>query len=170
MIGIQRQIGYILLLLCLSLVPFHFNLSDRGITYYRELIGSIFLFLLLIDIFKERYVSLKIRKEIFFLLLFPCLLIATVFYDSGIPLYRGGSGIQGITEVDINPRLYVLRNAIIYLPMVFYLAFRGISEKEIKRLCLLSTIVAPFSILFYLLSVYEDAEFSLFLLGTMGEY
>ena len=173
MIGIQRQIGYILLLLCLSLVPFHFTLSDRGFTYYRELIGSIFLFLLLIEIFKERYVSLKIRKEIFFLLLFPFLLIATVFYDTGIPLYRGETGLQGITNtevININPRLYVLRNALLYLPMVFYLAFRGITEKEIQRLCLVSIIVAPFSILLYLLTVYEDSTFSIFLLGEMGQF
>ena len=96
--------------------------------------------------------------------------MASAFYDSGETLYVGNTGLQGITEVNVDPRLYVLRNSLLYLPMVFYFACIGISEKEINRICFIAIAVAPFSILFYLLTVYDDSTFSIFLLGEMGQF
>ena len=72
-----------------------------------------------------------------------------------IILYDDGTSVANITNdlVNIDPRIYVLRNALLYLPMILYFSIRGITDKEIQKIAIISIAAAPFSILFYLLKL-----------------
>ena len=165
-----NKFGLYLLFLLLTIIPFHHKASDFGLSsYYREMIAVGFLILLSFNLLNQKPFSLKVRKEVFYLILFPFLLCLSALYDPMGVLY--GGSINDITNVTINidPRLYVLRNALLYLPMVLYFATRGITREEINKIAVLSLAIAPFSIIFYLISVLKSEDFSIFLLGEMSE-
>ena len=167
-----NKIGLYLLYLLLIIIPFHFAAGDFGVPmFYREIIGISFLLLLLVNLYQERYLDFKIRKELLFLILGPVLLIFSALYDPMIILYSDGTSFNDITSesIDIDPRLYVLRNAILYLPMILYFSRRGMSKKEIEHIAIISVAVAPLSILFYVFTILESGYFSIFLLGEMSE-
>ena len=167
--------GFLLLLLFLSITPFHFYSEYFGIfSLYREMMALIFLILLLVNLYAAGPISINPRKEIWYLILFPILLMISAIYDPMVMLYReqnymGGAGVSDITNFEVDPRVYILRNAIIYLPMTFYIASRGLSEKEIQQIAFISVFIAPFSVLAYLLHILESTNFSIFLLGEVAE-
>ena len=79
--------GLYTLLLVVSLVPFHFALSkSSGITFYREFIALLFILFLIISLIELGTLRLKIRSELFFLLLFPLLLAIAALYDPMVNL------------------------------------------------------------------------------------
>ena len=167
-----NKIGLYLLYLLLIIIPFHFAAGDYGVPmFYREIIGISFLLLLLVNLYQERYLDFKIRKELLFLILGPVLLIFSALYDPMIILYSDGTSVNDITSesIDIDPRLYVLRNAILYLPMILYFSRRGMSKKEIEHIAIISVAVAPLSILVYVFTILKSGYFSIFLLGEMSE-
>ena len=155
------------------MIPHHFYFSTIGtLGFYREIMALFFLGLLSLNLAHERFIGFKMRKEIFYLLLFPFLLFFAVIYDPLINLYQTSYGLETTASSavqNIDPRAYVLRNVLLFLPLVLYFSNRGISNQELKDLAAISVLVAPSSILFYLLSVYEQEGFSLFLLGSMSE-
>ncbi len=162
------------LFLLISLVPFHFALSKTsGVTFYREFFALLFIMFLTISLIELGSLKLRIRSEIFFLLLFPLLLSIAALYDPMVNLYQDAWGLATIAstfEGEADPRIYVLRNALLYLPMVIYLAIRGLSPEEINKIAYISVLIAPLSIVFYLYSVYEEGNLSIFLLGDMAEH
>jgi len=167
-----NKFGLYLLFLLLTIIPFHHKASDFGLSsYYREMIAVGFLILLSFNLLNQKPFSLKVRKEIFYLILFPFLLCLSALYDPMGVLYKYGGSVNDITNVTINiePRLYILRNALLYLPMILYFATRGITEEEVNKIAILSLAVAPFSIIIYLVSVLKSGNFSIFLLGEMSE-
>ena len=169
--SILDKLGLYLLFLIISVIPFHFWASDFGIfVFYREIIAIGFFILLISNLLLHRHLSLRIRKELFFIILFPILLCIAALYDPMINLYSRGS-LENITNdtLTLDPRIYVLRNSFLYLPMVLYFSNRGITENEIKQIAIISVAIAPFSILFYLLNILEESAFSIFLLGEMSE-
>jgi hypothetical protein len=170
---ILNKIGIYGLYCLLIMVPHHFYFSTiTAFVYYREFMAVFFLALLFMHLAYERFIDYRIRKEIFYLLLFPVLLCVAAIYDPLINLYQESYGLETMissVSMQIDPRVYILRNAILYLPLVLYFSNRGISNQELKDLASISVLVAPFSIVFYLLSVYEQGNFSLFLLGEMAE-
>ncbi|MDC0586994.1 hypothetical protein OAP06_04520 [Gammaproteobacteria bacterium] len=170
-----NKFGFILLILFSSIIPFHFYSENFGIFYlYREMMAAIFLLLLLINLYGAGPIPIRPRKEVFYLMLFPFLLLLSAIYDPMELLYKeqyymGGGSVSDISQINVDPRIYILRNAVIYLPMTFYIAVRGLSEKEISQIALFSVLVAPFSVLGYLLDLLESGTFSIFLLGEMTE-
>ncbi len=170
-----NKFGFLLLILFLGITPFHFYSDNFGIFYlYREMMAIVFIFLLLINLYDAGPILIKPRKEVWYLILFPCLLLVSALYDPMVLLYKeqyymGGGGVANISQVDVDPRIYILRNAFIFLPMTLYIAVRGLSEKEISYIALFSVIVAPFSVLAYLLDLIESTNFSIFLLGEVQE-
>ncbi len=173
-INLFDKFGIYLLYLAVSLVPFHFNLASLpGIAFYRELIAFLFIGLIIQKLYENGILSFSARSEVIFLIIFPILVSVSAIYDPLIDLYQSDIYLNTITtsvEGDIDPRIYIIRNALLYLPLVLYFSLRGISRIEISNLSLFVTIVAPFSILFYLLFAYESGNFSIFLLGEMAEY
>tara|TARA_Y200000002_G_C22684459_1_gene665433 strand:- start:3 stop:1265 length:1263 start_codon:yes stop_codon:yes gene_type:complete len=170
---IVHKFGLYALYLLMSIVPFHFSVSEYSeMTLYREYFFLFFLFLFLLTLIEREHVTLTIRPEIFFLMLSIFCLALSALYDPMIDLYRFSWDwqITSKSAAGIDPRLFVLRAAVIYVPMIFYFSLRGLKENEIKNIAFISVIVAPFSLLVYLMSVFDGSIFSIFLLGQMAEY
>ena len=172
MLVLLNKIGLYLLLFLLIVIPFHFKSGDFGIAYYyREITSICFVILLFVNLLNEKPFPLIIRKEIFYLILFPFLLCLSAFYDPMIILYKNGASLEDITSqiIHIDPRIYILRNALLYLPMILYFSTRGITEEELNKIAIVSLVIAPLSIIFYLLTLLEESTFSVFILGEINK-
>ena len=106
--------------------------------YYREVFSLLFIVLFLRHRFSDISHSMLNKKvfiEILWLALFPLIIITLALVDPMVELY-GDSLSVGVTAYDgiVNPKLYVFRNAVIYLPMVFYIAVRGLSLSDINKI------------------------------------
>lgn len=140
--------GLYALYLLLLIQPFHFIISEQ-FSYYREGFSAVFYLLLIYYYQKTGFIKrmdYRIRKETFYLLLFCLLLIIFAFIDSGVNLYEADYTEASLHLTTISPNLYIIRNALIYVPMVLYFAAIGLREDEIKRIAMIIVIVAPFSI------------------------
>jgi hypothetical protein len=141
------------LLSFLILNPFHFILYDKFI-YYREVFALFFSVLGCLQFFsysKRGFARhYPVRIELFFLLFFCFLLIMFAILDPGRNLYGSDNSGASLQLQSMNPVLYVLRNAFIYIPMVVYFAFRGITESGIRKIAFTTVAIAPFSVLTYI--------------------
>jgi len=170
-----NDFGLLFLMLALTITPFHFYSEDFGIfSLYREMMAAIFLLLLLANLYAAGEIPITPRKEVFYLMLFPILLMISTLYDPMQMIYEeqnflSGSGVSDITNFDLDPRIYILRNACLFLPMTFYIASRGLSQKEIQQIAFISVLISPFSALAYTLDILESGDFSIFLLGELAE-
>lgn len=142
-------LGLYMLLLLLILNPFHFFLFDK-IVYYRETISGIFLILCFIKylskgkgILNQHYdVGIDMGLVIFF----PLILCMFALLDTGRNLYNSDITEASLHLKYLNPDLYVLRNAFLYVPMVIYFALRGLKDSEIVKIAFVTVLIAPFSI------------------------
>jgi hypothetical protein len=169
---ISRFLGFVSLLLLSSMIPFHHYIVDLGpIQLYREIFFILFSILFIYEFLLHGPVHMKkLRLDVMAFVTFPFLLFLAALYDPLIDLYGYGDSLGGITNVAVDPRVYVIRNAILYLPMVLYFYFRSISVQEMRFLALSIACIGPFSILAYLLyALKTGGGFGLFLLGDMAE-
>lgn len=146
-------LGLYVLFLLLLMNPFHFVVTEK-LSYYREFLVALFSILLFFKVTTTKRLLgrlHKVRKEIFFLVLFPFLLILFAIVDAGKNLYGSDILSASLRLEKVDPILYVLRNAFLYIPMVLYFAVRGLTKKEISQIALVTVIVAPFSVLQYLI-------------------
>jgi hypothetical protein len=143
------KLGFGLLILLLILQPFHFWMQDIFV-YYRELFAALFaiLFLLRIASTYEKHSFHNAEALLIVFLLFigvhSLLIKGNVLYD-----------MKDITDASlqlttVDPTLYVLRNAVLYIPMVLYFSARGLTAKEITLICRVVSITAIFSVLAFL--------------------
>lgn len=166
MLGIFNLVS---LLVC---VAFNFEIS-KTYTYYRELFGGLFgglwLWQFATSVPSDAGASLRVHKTMFYLILFPVLLVIWSLIDSGISLY-GETSFSEVSEnlSASNVTLYVLRNALLYLPMVFYFSRRGLREQELQLIALAAVLVAPFSIAAYLTSSEIGSLLAINLLADSG--
>jgi hypothetical protein len=168
---ILDMVGLLALVLLFTGNAFHFEIHETY-SFYREQFGILFLVLsfwyLLIRARALGLNSLRMNRALFFLLLFPFMLIIWSSVDPGVPLY-GEAGMGGTTDklgASVGFTLYVLRNALLYLPMVLYVYLRGLNRQEIRIIALAVILVAPFSISAYL----ESEEIAtLATMGLLGE-
>lgn len=150
------SIGFFALLCLLVINAFHFKVNG-SLVYYREIFFVMFFILsagyLLKKLNGVRASVFRINKLLFFLFLFPVLLVVWSFLDSGRELYGGASTEDMPIHVPgIAMSIYVLRNAVLYLPMVLYFYLRGLSLSEIKLVAFVAILIAPLSISSFLLS------------------
>ncbi len=149
-------VGLYFVLLLMVLVPLHQEVSQLVSYYYREMFGLVFIVLLFMHRPSEIYRSMFNRRvyvEISLLLLFPLLIVVTAMVDPMVNLY--GSDLSEILSSDtkVNPKLYVFRNVIIYLPMLLYIAVRGLSPSDINKIAVFSALIAPVSIVIYMVGL-----------------
>lgn len=150
--GRSDLIGLYALFLLLTLNPFHFLVTEKFV-YYREFFAMIFgvLWIYKGTTTKKAFTSCpKVRREVFYLILFPLLLILFAIVDTGRNLYSSDYLGASMVLETVNPSLYVLRNAFLYIPMALYFSVRGITEKEVHGIALITMVVAPFSIISFL--------------------
>ena len=168
---ISRFLGIASLLLLSSIIPFHHFIVELGpIQLYREIFFILFSILFIYEFLLHGPVSIKkVRLDVIAFVTFPFLLFLAALYDPLVDLYGLGESLGDITNATVDPRVYVIRNAILYLPMVLYFYFRSISAQEMRFLALSIASIGPFSILAYLLYAFKTQGFGLFLLGDMAE-
>ena len=147
--SLSDKTGFFFLCILLFIQPFHF-ITRNKFTYYREFFAALFFILVLLQLQKKGFSFFR-RREVFFLILSMLYIILAAFFDSGVSLY-GDMDMTAASEnlSNINPTIYVLRNAFIYIPMVFYISLRGISWNELKKICIIITLAAPLSIIAFL--------------------
>lgn len=167
-----ETLGLVALLLLLAGTAFHFETS-KSYLYYRELFSALFaalwLWLLLTRTWFLQGGDPRIDKSLFYLTLFPVLLVLWSLGDPGVPLYGATDLAGGVSEhVDANDStLYVLRNALLYIPMVLYFSLRGLNEQELRLIALFAVLIAPFNVASYLQS--GDPATFLASLGVLAE-
>ena len=99
------------------------------------------------------------------------MLAISAIYDPMIDLYGYSEGMANVTKSSsIDPRIYVLRNAFLYVPLVLFLSTQDIRKSAISVIAISTILIAPFSIILYLVEAYESDGFSIFLIGEMAQY
>lgn len=146
-----HRAGYLLLLAFFTALPFHARVSER-VLYYREAAAAAFfvMWLILIAGRKRDVLTVGISREMLAFVAFPCWLGAMALFDPGVDLYGDGRNSALLDDAAVGASLYVLRNALLYVPMVLYVAVRGLSVDEVRRLALITVLAAPLAIVDFL--------------------
>jgi hypothetical protein len=147
------KIGFSSIVTLFILNAFHFVVSEEY-PLYREYFGILFIILsgtYLIRKIVHREDGLKINRLIYFIIIYPILLLAWTLFDSGEYLYGKYYAEAASLHIGKAPLyLYIIRNSVLYLPMVIYMYLRGINIKEIQVISFIAIIIAPMSIQSYL--------------------
>lgn len=155
----------------IAMLAFHFQFSSlKYVLLYRELFAVFFIMITLMYVVSIRNDFVyKVSSEGIIFFLSIILIINSAAYDQGYDIYNFGDTLSSITNADVDPRLYVLRNVLIYIPLVLMFAVRGATSKDIRIISIISILVAPFSIIFYLQYALQSGNLGLFVLGEMAE-
>lgn len=156
-------LGLNLVLILMMLLLVHKEVVSL-LPFYREIFAIFFILLILKQ--KKLDISQFILNRKFFLvnvslIIFPLLIIILGFIDPMVSLYP--DTLKKATDFggDINPKFYIFRNAVIYLPMLFYISIRGLSTKDINKIASVIAFFAPISICTYLFNLgYPNPPFS----------
>jgi len=164
----MKKIGLYVLCALLLVQPFHFFVT-KYLFYYREIFAVVFS-ILIVQYLLNNSIVLSMRIEVFFILLFLFALILFALFDPGNNLYEEIDYYGEVSETisDGYLALYVLRNALLYIPMICYLALRGLSEKEVKKIAVIVTFVAPISIVAFLYNVGFFPSFNIIEIVSLG--
>ena len=161
-----NKIGFFLLILFFMLVPIHFWTVEKISYVYKEIFAFIFL-LLTIPLLSQKS-SFHLKSELFYYLCFIIYVLLSSFLIESRLLYPDLNDSEGY---DTNGNLYVIRNTLIYIPMLIYIYKRGLTSKEITFLLKVISVFGVISIIVYL-SFYDistDLESALKLF-TLGGY
>jgi hypothetical protein len=161
-------IGLLALLLLFGLNAFHYTVNQDHVFYfYREFFAAFFTGLWFWSFVTRtgwlHGAASRMNRSLFYFLLFPVLLAIWSLIDPGVPLY-GDLDLEKVSEhlSGQSVTLYVLRNALLYVPVVLYVSRRGLNEPEIRLIALVAILLAPLSINAYL----QSGEFAT--LATLG--
>ncbi len=156
------QPGLCALIFLISIVPFH-QIVGGYFPYYKELFTLIF-FVLVIDLlFRQKITTSKL--ELLFLVSFPGLLVLCALADTDNKLYDDSGITYSEGMLSVKPVFFMLRCAILHIPMVMYFAIRGVTRSEINKVARICVCVAPISVLAYLYCA-ENASLANMLNGT----
>ncbi len=100
-------------------------MSSDWFVYYRELIAVVFVTLWFVTVFSKKRAQIDIsvfKREIILIVLFALLLAVWSFFDPGISLYNKDLTDASLQLTEVNPKIYVIRNATLYLPMILYIS------------------------------------------------
>tara|TARA_B100001059_G_scaffold229283_1_gene261668 strand:- start:116 stop:1348 length:1233 start_codon:yes stop_codon:yes gene_type:complete len=163
-----NKIGFFSLILFFTMVSIHFWTIEKISYFYKEIFA--FIFLLLTVPFLRQKKSFHLKSELWFYLLFIIfVLLSSLLIESRI-LYPG-SAINSPKDYDVNGNIYVIRNVLIYLPMLIYIYKRRLTFKEITFLLKVISVFGFISIIVYLsfYNISTDLESALKLF-TLGGY
>ena len=146
MIKYINKIGFFTLVVFFMLVPLHFWTSLKLSYFYKEAFALVFLILTIPLLNKTR--SYRLGYELFFLLLFIIYLFLCSFFFNSRELYPGD---QNLIELSISQDFYVIRNALLYIPMLIYIYKRGLVKNEINFLLKIISIFGVISIVVFLI-------------------
>jgi O-antigen ligase len=144
-----HKFGYFALILFFVLVSVHFWTAEKVSYFYKEFFAFVFIVLTIPYLKKKK--NLYIRSEVFFLFLFIIYMFLSSFLFDSRQIYKFE---ESIIKLSISPDLYVIRNALLYIPMLIYIHKRGLSIKEINLLLQVISVSGVLSIVAFL--VFHD--------------
>ncbi len=158
--------GFFLLCVVFMALPFHAQLIDK-FRYYQEFFALFFISLIIMR--SRRFFNIIIkRRELFYTMLLIPILIFAAMYDEGISLYSDYFSNIMTMKLGVDLRLYIIRNAVLYIPMIVYLSMRGCSHRELRTICFIVTAMFPCSLYFFLHSNPELDKLSIELFTESG--
>jgi len=146
------------------LVPIHFWTIEKISYLYKEIFALIFLLLTVPLSSQKSSFSFKLELLYYFCFIFYVLL-STILIEPR-SLYTGFNESE---IYNLNGNLYVIRNILIYIPMLIYIYKRRLTFKEITFLLKVISVFGVISILayltFYEISTDLESALKLFALG-----
>ena len=145
-----EKTGLYIFFLFLAIHPFH-NVISVKFVFYREVFSLFFFSLWFLKITLKNNLNIiaehKVANQVMLMTaFFPFLLLLFSLFDSGKNLYQSTYTDASTMLSSISPSLYVLRNAILYIPMIFYFSLRGLKEKEIQKISFIIVLFGGISI------------------------
>ena len=147
---------YLFIALVLS-IQFHFWII-QFFPIYRDVISLLFLCLALHELIKKKKIDIKFNVFTSYTV-FVLFLMVLSFYDTDYRLYGSDIKIETATTFISEQFVvfYILRNALLYLPVIFYYYLRrGVLElKFIEDVFFAFNLMLPFTMYFFTLEVFE---------------
>lgn len=132
-------------LLLFGLLPFHHIIGAR-FSFYREVFALLFV-LLSFRYMLEARINLLQVFEFKILLLWVVYLVLCYIIDPGDVNIYGDDELKATIHLETFSRKdYVMRNALVYLPLFLMLILRGMSKKELSALLFVVFLSSPVSI------------------------
>lgn len=140
-------------------VSAHFALSGTVLTAYRDVAAALFTVLCIANC----HLLIRLPAELVLMLSFAGLVTISLAVPTALRLY---DNVGDLTPFQVEwPRLSQFRSATLYLPLVAYLAMRGVSREELRSLAVTMTLAVPTSIVVYL---YAEDSVGIDNLTTLG--
>lgn len=131
---------FFFILLWIVLINFHFSFS-KYISFYKEFF---FVFFFIISCwyifnFKFKFYNLIIKSEIYIFFIPYLFFLLIIIFNSGPldPEYLKSSNKLSLDTSNYFLIAYVVRNFIIFMPIVLYLSLRGLTEIEMRKMLFL---------------------------------
>ena len=141
-----NKIGFFALVVFFMLVPLHFWTSLKLFYFYKEVFALVF-FVLTIPLLNKK-TSYRLGYELFFVFIFIIYLFLCSFLFDSRELYPGSGKL---IELSFSQDFYVIRNALLYIPMLIYIYKRGLVKNEVNFLLKSISIFGVISIVAFLI-------------------
>ncbi len=144
--------------LLFTLLPFHTLLTYKY-TFYREMFAAFFLIAIILRLAKKSIESLplQINRAVLVIFIWILYLIGSYITDPGVSIYNEDIFAATMQLERFSGKAYVLRNMVLYVPLLVLLSLRGLKKTEFTILLNIILICAPLSII---LSLTQNSIFS----------
>ena len=99
---------------------------------------------------RKNYRGVGITKEMLTFVAFQFMLVGFAALDPGSDLYGYDSADASVHVASVGNAVYVLRNAVLYVPMVLYIAARKLTIGEVRGIALVTALIAPLAVVDFL--------------------
>lgn len=144
------RLEFVTICLLFTVLPFHFLITDTY-SFYRELFALMFCLMIMVHMAHMllKTSSCRVSYISFFILMWVFYLIICYMVDPEISLY--GEDIMGasVQLARFTPKDYVLRNLFLYLPLLYIIALRDLTKRELMFLLSIVVFSSPFSIILF---------------------
>jgi hypothetical protein len=149
---LYSTISLFAMLVFFAVQPFH-HLIYLSFSFYREAFAALFTLLAIGYALSPARRAVFGSVELLCLLLYVGMAVAGYVVDPGIAIYPGEAAIAAEQLGRYAGGMYVLRNVLLYMPLLALLALRGLDVRELRLLLRVVATAAPLSVLSWYASV-----------------
>ncbi len=160
------KLSFIAILILFIALPFHSHITSTY-GFYREILNLVFILFIILYQIKKPHNLLKDGYFIWCCLWIVYLLIC-YFFDPEISIY-GENILQTTVRLsEYSPRMYVLRNLFLYLPLFWLIYLRGLRNNEFILLLTTILLLSPFSYIYFAVNkdIYSFSDYRQLLYST----
>jgi hypothetical protein len=155
-----NNMSFFSMILLFMLLPFHFTVSLK-FAFYRELFDFVFIIMIIVYLMikPQSLINHYAFRVIFIWILY---LLFCYVIDPEVSIYHEDVLKASEHLSRFSPKMYTLRNLLLYLPLVILMFLRGLSRKEFIILLSAIVFISPLSIIFFHHSreIYSFSEFN----------